>query len=75
MAPSGTIVSHGGTFEMTHDIARLGVGSELYSGVSEVLVGASPTRFETFEMTSAQTKQDYIFALVEAKVGKSHARG
>lgn len=75
VAPSGTIVSHGGMFEMTHDIVRLGFGSELYSGVSEVLVGASPTRFETFEMTSAQKKQDYIFVLVETKVGKSHARG
>jgi antitoxin HicB len=75
VAPIGTIVSHGGTFEMTHDIVRFGVGSEVYSGVSEVLVGASPTRFETFEMTSAQTKQDYIFTLVETKVGKSHARG
>jgi antitoxin HicB len=81
VAPSGTIVSHGATFGMT-DIVRLGVGSELYSGVSEVLVGAS-TRFETFEMTfaqtneptSAQTKQDYIFTPVETKFGKSHARG
>jgi predicted RNase H-like HicB family nuclease len=76
VAPIGTTVSHGGTFEtMTHDIGRLGVGLEVYSGVSEVLVAASPTRFETFAMISAQTKQDYIFTLVETKAGKSHARG
>jgi antitoxin HicB len=75
VASVGTIVAHGGTFGMSHDIVRLGVCSELYSGMSEVVVGASPTRFETFEMISAQTKQDYISTLVETKVGKSHARG
>lgn len=74
-APIITIVAHASAFGTQYNSGGLGAGRGIPGGMVTAPVQTLPAGFETFAMTAAQTKQDYVWTMIDNKTGKSHARG